>query len=185
MKRNYWPLFFIAIFGFTFYMIVWTIYSAVKVPVQEDDAFFKKYQDVDENYNEIINSNNKFLSKYDFKIILNNKEFDLDTNDIFLSQRVIEKRQTHRDILKVGENSIEVAIKDKTGNSIENMKIKFRVTKATNNNSIIDLPEDSFIFNKDVYNSKVTVPSIGNWNIIATFEKDDSKGYLFIKTNAN
>ncbi len=185
MKRNYWPLFFIAIFGFSFYMIVWTIYSAIKVPVHEDDAFFKKYQDVDENYNKIIESNKKFLSKYDFKVILNNKNYDLGTNDIFLSQRVIEKRQTHRNILQVGENSIKVSIKDKIGNSIDNVKIKFRVTKATNNNSIIDLYEDSFVFNNEVYSSKVTVPNVGNWNIIATFEKDDSKGYLFIKTNAN
>ena len=55
MKRNYWPLLFIGIFTFTLGMIIWTIKSAVSVPVIEDNSFMKKYQDVDENYNNISN----------------------------------------------------------------------------------------------------------------------------------
>ena len=46
-KRNYWPLFFIGIFGFTLIMIIWTIRSAIKVPVIEDRSFIYKYQYVD------------------------------------------------------------------------------------------------------------------------------------------
>ena len=57
MKRNYWPIFFIGIFTFVFSMIVWTVKSAVSLPVIEDHSFMKKYQDVDENYN-LASSNN-------------------------------------------------------------------------------------------------------------------------------
>ena len=89
MKRNYWPLFFIGIFGFTIAMIIWTIKSAVSVPVVEDRSFMKKYQDVDDHYNEIMDSNKLFLSKYDFELILNDKKFSLTTDDIKYSQRVM------------------------------------------------------------------------------------------------
>ena len=64
MKRNYWPLLFIGIFTFTFGMIIWTIMSAVKTPVNEDMSFLKKYQDVDENYNKLMTSNLNFKNKY-------------------------------------------------------------------------------------------------------------------------
>ena len=73
-KRNYWPLFFIGIFSFVFSMIIWTIMSAVSVPVIEDRSFMKKYQDVDENYNNMMDSNSLFLSKYDFEFYVNDKK---------------------------------------------------------------------------------------------------------------
>ena len=53
-KRDYWPLYFIAIFAFTVYMIIWTIYKAMQAPVVEDRSFMQKYQYVDENYNNIM-----------------------------------------------------------------------------------------------------------------------------------
>ncbi|PHO08818.1 hypothetical protein CPG37_12565 [Malaciobacter canalis] len=185
MKRNYWPLFFIGIFSFAFSLIVWTIYSAVQVPVHEDDTFFKKYQDVDMHYNDIIRSNDIFLSKYDFKITINNQKFDLDTKDIFLSQRVIEKSKVHKDILHVGKNSIKIDIYNKAGNVESSFDINLRVTESTNNNTIIDLNKESFSFLNNSYNASVDVPKPGKWNIIATFEKDGNKGYFFLKTNAN
>ena len=73
MKRNYWPLFFIGIFGFVFSMIVWTVKSAVSVPIIEDKSFMKKYQDVDEHYNDMMTSNAAFLSKYNFELMVNEK----------------------------------------------------------------------------------------------------------------
>ena len=54
MKRNYWPIFFIGIFTFVFSMIVWTVKSAVSLPVIENHSFMKKYQDVDKDYNDIL-----------------------------------------------------------------------------------------------------------------------------------
>ena len=82
MKRNYWPLLFIGIFTFTLGMIIWTIKSAVSVPVIEDNSFMKKYQDVEEHYNEMMDSNVLFRSKYNFDFFINDKQFALTTEDI-------------------------------------------------------------------------------------------------------
>ena len=60
MKRNYWPIFFILIFGFTFSMIVWTIKSASSISLAPDKSFMKKYQDVDAHFNEMMESNKLF-----------------------------------------------------------------------------------------------------------------------------
>ena len=100
MKRNYWPIFFIGIFTFVFSMIVWTVKSAVSLPVIEDHSFMKKYQDVDENYNDMMTLNNIFLSKYNLELNVNDKKFDLTTSDIKYSQRVLEKYSEHKDVLK-------------------------------------------------------------------------------------
>jgi hypothetical protein len=110
MKRNYWPIFFILIFGFTFSMIVWTIKSASSISLAPDKSFMKKYQDVDTHFNEMMESNKLFLSKYNFEMILNNNKFSLTTDDIKYSQRVLEKISLHRDSLIVGQNDIAIVI---------------------------------------------------------------------------
>ena len=109
-KRNYWPLYFIAIFAFTVYMIIWTIYKAMQAPVVEDRSFMQKYQYVDENYNNIMTSNINFLEKYSLELDLNGKIFPLTTEDIKYGQRVIEKYSNHKDVLKVGENSLKILV---------------------------------------------------------------------------
>ena len=86
MKKNYWPLFFIGIFGFVFSMIVWTIVKTTSIPIIEDKSFMKKYQDVDENYNKMMDSNALFLSKYNFELSINDKIFGLTTDDMKLAQ---------------------------------------------------------------------------------------------------
>ena len=112
-KRNYWPLYFIAIFAFTVYMIIWTIYKATQAPVVEDRSFMQKYQYVDENYNNIMTSNINFLEKYSLELDLNGKIFPLTTEDIKYGQRVIEKHSKHKDILKLENNLIKIDIIDK------------------------------------------------------------------------
>ncbi|RXJ87420.1 hypothetical protein [Arcobacter sp. CECT 8985] len=185
MKRNYWPLFFIGIFSFTFLMIVWTIHNTLKVPVNEDDAFLSKYQYIDDNFNNVVTSNKKFLSKYDFKLFLNGKEKNLDISDVFLSQRVIDNRTKNKDLLNVGKNKIRIEIFDKNTKKIDSgFDIKFRITQTTNNNSKEDFTNKNFKFEKDGYVSTIDVSRVGYWNIIATFQKKQEKGYLFIKTNA-
>ncbi len=185
MKRNYWPLFFIGIFFFVFAMIVWTIYSASKVPVYEDESFLKSYQDLNDHFNEVVASNEAFLKKYDFKIKVNKKELPLIINDLFLAQRVIEEKSTHKDILKKGENKALVSIVDKrTSKKIDDVKIEFRVSRPTNHNHTKDF------FNKDFKKENgenildFNLALKGNWNITATFKVGDNTGYLYIKSNA-
>lgn len=184
MKRNYWPLFFIGIFSFTFGMIVWTIISATKVPVHEDESFLLSYHDLDRDFNKVVSSNAKFLSKYDFNILINKKDFNLVISDIYLSQRVIEEKSKHKDIFINGNNNIFVSIKDKNGNEIKDAKISLRVSRPTNHNSTIDLASEDFTFKNNKYFTDVKLALKGNWNITGTFEIGSDVGYLFIKSNA-
>jgi hypothetical protein len=181
-KRNLWPLLFIAIFGFTFSMIVWTVTSAINTPVHEDKSFLSSYHNLDDGYNDIVDSNEDFSKKYNSEIIINGHSFkNLPLSDVFLSQRVIDKKSLHKDIFKVGSNNISFVITNKDNKRVDNAIINFKVTRGTNSYSDID------ISNKE---NKVNTFSFdltkgGNWNITGTIDTDDGeKGYFFIKSNA-
>ena len=184
MKRNYWPLFFIGIFGFTFAMIIWTIKSAVSVPVIEDKSFMKKYQDVDDHFNEMMDSNKLFLSKYDFELTLNGKVFTLTTEDIKYSQRVIEKISQHKDILKVGNNDMKIIISDKITKNKKDATIELVITKVMSNESDIILRNENFQNSNGVNNSTFELKEANNWIITGSFTVDGIIGYIYIKTNA-
>ncbi|MCP4971267.1 MAG: hypothetical protein GY932_11840 [Arcobacter sp.] len=184
MKRNYWPLLFIGIFSFTFIMIVWTVYSAIKTPVHEDESFLKKYHVMDDEFNNVVSSNTKFKERYNFNIKINDKSLPLIINDVFLSQRVIEEKSNHKKIFINGNNNIDIVIKDKNGIIQENVDISFRISRPTNHNNTMDFTTKDFIFMNDKYSIKIDLPLKGNWNVTATFKIGKEIGYLFIKSDA-
>lgn len=184
-KRNYWPLFFIGIFSFVFSMIIWTIMSAMSVPVIEDKSFMKKYQDVDENYNNMMDSNSAFLDKYNFEFYLNDKKFELSTTDMMFAQRVIEKQSKHKDSLFVGQNSLKVVVTDKQTNEKKDIEISLIVTKSIANDGDIVLNNENFTNDEKIYTNKFDIKEANNWNISGSFKVNEDIGYIFIKTNAN
>ena len=184
MKRNYWPIFFIGIFGFTLAMIIWTIKSAVSVPVIEDHSFMKKYQDVDENYNNMMDSNALFQSKYNFELFINNKAFPLTTEDIKYSQRVIEKFSTNKNLLKVGKNSLKLIVRDKVTNEKKDVIINLILSKTISADSDKILKNENFIDEKKIYSSEFEIKEENNWIITGDFIVDGISGYIYIKTNA-
>lgn len=184
MKRNYWPLFFIAIFSFVFSMIVWTVKSAVSVPVIEDKSFMKKYQDVDANYNDMMISNERFLSKYDFELYLNDKKFTLTTEDIKYSQRVMEKYSQHKDILKVGNNSLNIIVIDKITKEKKDINIELEVSKSISADADLILKNEQFKNNDKTFNSIFELKDETNWIITGSFVVDGINGYIYIRTNA-
>lgn len=184
MKRNYWPLLFISIFSFTLGMIIWTIMSAIKLPVHEDEAFLKSYHDLDRNFNNVVESNKKFLAKYDFKIVINKKEFDLVMSDMFLSQRVIEEKSKHKDIFNIGKNNIIVFARDKNSIMQKNIEISLRISRPTNHHNTMDFTNNEFTLTNSKFNVEVDLPLKGNWNVTGSFKIGSDIGYLFIKSNA-
>lgn len=184
MKRNYWPLFFIGIFSFVFFMIVWTVKSAVSAPVIEDKSFMKKYQDVDEHYNDMMTSNEKFLSKYNFELDVNNKKFDLTTDDIKYSQRVMEKYSSHKDILKVGQNSLNIIVIDKVTKEKKDINIELEVSKSISADADLILNNEQFKNNDKVFSSTFELKDETNWIITGSFTVDGIVGYIYIRTNA-
>ncbi|MDY0180137.1 hypothetical protein [Aliarcobacter skirrowii] len=183
-KRNYWPLFFIGIFGFVFSMIIWTITQSLKVPVIEDKSFINKYQYVDENYNSIMESNMRFLNKYTLNLDLNGTRFPLTTDDIKFGQRVLEKFSNHKNILKIGENSLKVEILDNKSNEKKVANIDLLVTKTMSDESDIELKNDNFKETNRVYETNFNLKEETNWIITGKFEVENEIGYILIKTNA-
>ncbi|PLY04291.1 MAG: hypothetical protein C0625_16540 [Arcobacter sp.] len=185
MKRNYWPLLFISIFSFTFGMIVWTISSAVKVPVNEDEAFLKSYHELDRGFNDVISSNTKFLDKYNFNIKINKNDFGLVLSDMFLSQRVMEEKSKHKNTFINGKNSITILIKDKkSGKKIDNAELLFRISRPTNHNNTMDFKNEDFKIVNNGYILDLELPLKGNWNATGSFKVGDDTGYFYIKSNA-
>ena len=183
-KRNYWPLYFIAIFAFTVYMIIWTIYKAMQAPVVEDRSFMQKYQYVDENYNNIMTSNINFLEKYSLELELNGKIFPLTTEDIKYGQRVIEKYSNHKDVLKVGENSLKILVLNKTTKEIIPLSIDLLITKTMSDDSNVNLKDENFTKDKNIYTTNFSLNEETNWIITGSFKVEDETGFIFIKTNA-
>ena len=183
-KRNYWPLYFIAIFAFTVYMIIWTIYKATQVPVVEDRSFMQKYQYVDENYNNIMTSNINFLEKYSLELDLNGKIFPLTTEDIKYGQRVIEKYANHKDILKVGENNLKISVLNKITKEIVPINIDLLITKTMSDDSNLNLKDENFTKDKNIYTTNFSLNEETNWIITGSFKVEDETGFIFIKTNA-
>jgi hypothetical protein len=183
-KRNYWPLYFIAIFAFTVYMIIWTIYKATQVPVVEDRSFMQKYQYVDENYNNIMTSNINFLEKYSLELDLNGKIFPLTTEDIKYGQRVTEKYSNHKDVLKVGENSLKISVLNKITKEIVPINIDLLITKTMSDDSNLNLKDENFTKDKNIYTTNFSLNEETNWIITGSFKVEDETGFIFIKTNA-
>ena len=183
-KRNYWPLYFIAIFAFTVYMIIWTIYKAMQAPVVEDRSFMQKYQYVDENYNNIMTSNINFLEKYSLELDLNGKIFPLTTEDIKYGQRVIEKYSNHKDVLKVGGNSLKISVLNKITKEIVPINIDLLITKTMSDDSNLNLKDENFTKDKNIYTTNFSLNEETNWIITGSFKVEDETGFIFIKTNA-
>jgi hypothetical protein len=162
-------------------LIYWTIYMTLKSDVgkDEDNAFLSTYHEIDRDYNAMIKQNNDFEKKYNIKFELNNELIiGLTYKDIYLSQRVIQKRKIRKDIIKVGNNKFSIQIQDKNGNTLNNKKINILITKNTNHTEDVKL---EFI-NENIKEFKIN--SMGYWNITGTVEVDKYKGFFYIKTNA-
>jgi hypothetical protein len=181
-KYKLWLAFFIAIFMGTFSMIIWTIYSSAKADIHEDRSFLSTYQNVDDQFNQMVIDNSKFLKAYNIEFDINGNKTSLDIKDIFLAQRVLENKPTHKDFLKQGKNKVIITISSKEGKKIENPSIELLITRSTTNKSDIVLNS----FKPSIggrFSSEFDINELGNWNITGKVITKDNKGYIYLKTN--
>jgi len=181
-KYKLWLAFFIAIFTMTFSMIIWTVYNSIKAEVHEDRSFLSSYHKMDDEFNNIVNNNRKFLEKYDAIIDINGHKTSLDIKDIYLSQRVLKKKPTHKDFLKLGKNNINIILKSKDNSKLPAPTIELLITRSTTNTSDIILRKFTpYIGGR--FNSSFNIKDLGNWNITGKISIANHKGYIYIKTN--
>ena len=180
-KYHLWLAFFFFIFGMTFSMIVWTVKSAVNTPVYEDRSFMTSYQDVDENYNQMLLSNAKFNAKYSCNVKINGKRMGMELSDLLYGQRSLEKMSKNQKLLVLGENKISLSIVDKkTSKAIKSAKVEFQITRAIEN--MLDLNLNNFKCIDDIYAASANITKDGYWNIIGKVTVGDNSGYFYIKT---
>ncbi|MCK5294369.1 MAG: hypothetical protein KAJ49_06940 [Arcobacteraceae bacterium] len=174
---------FIGKFLFSLALIAWTITMTIGagVGLDDDNTFLSTYHKVDENFNNIVNSNNDFNKKYNMKLEINGKEVkNLSYDDIFLSQRVIRDRKIRKSILSFGKNDVLLTVTNRSTNKIvKNIDATLMFTMRSSHNF------DEKLIIKD--GNKVAIANIGkrsHWNIMGTVTIEDDEGYFFIKTNA-
>lgn len=181
---NWSAIHIISLFMIGFSLVMWTVYNASKLPVQLDQSFFETKKEIDDKFNNMLESNVAFNEKYDIKFVYNGEnESQLSVDEIFLSQTVIQERKVHNNYLKVGSNTLEVYISDKNGTVIsENVDIHTLVTIASNNTNDIDLTNFEFVDGRFISNFEV--PRVANWNVNGIVTVGEDNGYFLIKTNA-
>lgn len=180
-KYHFWLAFFFFIFGITFAMIIWTVKSAINTPVYEDRSFMTSYQDVDYNYNEMLNANSEFGKKYTTSLKINNQDRGLEISDILYGQRSLKKMSKNQNLLVVGENHLTLSIIDNSTKEIINdANITFQITRPIVDRD--DILLDKFSFDGKIYSSSFKINKRGHWNIIAKVVVGNNRGYLYIKT---
>jgi hypothetical protein len=149
------------------------------VGLDNDNAFLSTYHSVDDNYNNMVQSNEKLNFMYNIEFSFNDTIINgLTHKDVFLAQRAIKKRKNRKDILKKGQNVFKVLIKDKDGNIVNDVKINMLITMTTTHS--YDKKLDFKNTNIETFN----LDKIGFWNITGSIKIGDIEGSFFIKTNA-
>ena len=148
MAKNYWPH---AIVGSLILIVascVATVVLAVKNPVEMDGFYFERYQNVDENINEIEASQRRFDAKY-----------DLDFNPEF-----------------VGLNGyFGIAVTPKNGLVSLNFTHEILLTRPATNeqNQNLDAKFDGQILKTQ----PVTLPKKGRWQILLKISDANDTGF--------
>ena len=158
-NKTFWP------YGITIAILavvvmgVGTIMIALKHPVQMDEAYMKKYQSVDNHYNEIQKSQKLFDQKYSVSI----------KNDHF----------------NMGENTLVVMVMDKATNKVaENLKINVKITRPDDDRLDIKLQSTSkdqngYIFPKFEINNK------GRWIVLLSISDGKYDGFFKKEVDVN
>lgn len=119
MSKNYWPHGIAVMLILGVIACAWTIKIALDNPVEMSNMFMQKYQNVDDNINDILLSERKFDSIYQFKIINNqlkvgnnNLSFELKKGSIFINNATIKALITRPETTKFDTHIDNIAIEN-------------------------------------------------------------------------
>jgi hypothetical protein len=133
------------------FMAVWTIDKVSGTPISEDRSFMGKYQDVDENINEIMTNNLKFLSRY--KIVVENK------------------------IITIGKHQLKIKILDNSGALNKSANIIARISRHERSDKDIVLKQFS-VSDIDYTSKEFEVDLKGRWLIDIKVTIDGLNGHI-------
>ena len=136
---------------------VWTVKIAQSLPVEMDNTYFAKYQDVDENINEIIMSQRAFEAKY--KINIEQKDFI------------------------IGNNTVEMKITDKQNAAINGATVDIVVTRphtTSTDKTLVAVAHKNGIYKFEPFEVK----ELGRWQIQSRVSINDLVAYNKLEVNA-
>ena len=139
-----------------FFLGIWTIVIAARLPVQESNLYMENYQSLNANVNKIIKAKIAFDKKYKIRYISNS----LDTDGAV----------------------VKYSISDKNSNKINSAKINLIITRPNTHDHDIKLENPSI---KDgVYSFESTkLPKTGRWNLMAKVVIGDDYRYYNLKAD--
>ncbi len=146
---NYWPYAILGIIGTVVFLSVWTIRIAIHNPVEESNDYMLKYQEVDENINEILEKKANFDRKY---------RIDLNGNH-----------------LKLGENRVSLKVTDRQGRPVGDLNVTVVVQRPNTNRDNITL--QASYHNGRYETPAFKISKIGRWNIDVRAAKGDAVGF--------
>ncbi len=150
-ERNYWPHAIIGMILATVVACGWTIKIALSNPVEMDTFYMEKYQKVDQNFNEIVELQNKFNAKFDLSY----------STDSFI----------------IGKNSIAIKLLDKqSGKEVSDASITLLLSRPETNKDNKEM-KPSKIENGTYTFETIETLKPGRWQILTKVEVGEFKGY--------
>jgi len=149
-KKSFWP------YGITLAILAvvvmgaGTIMVALKHPVQMDEAYMKKYQNVDNHINSLLKSQELFDKQY--KIIINTNSF------------------------VIGKNSLDLDVVDRhTNRHADNISLKIKITRPDDDRyDIKPIAKDS---SNGFKISDFDIDKRGRWDLIIEASNGKVEGY--------
>ena len=148
MAKNYWPHAIVISLILIVASCVATIILAVKNHVEMDEFYFERYQNVDENINEIEASQRRFDDKYALKF---EPEFDR-LNGYF-----------------------KIAVEPKNGSVAPNFTHEILLTRPATNEQNQNL--DAKFEGQILKTQSVTLPKKGRWQILLKISDANDTGF--------
>ncbi|SMC08450.1 FixH family protein [Nitratiruptor tergarcus] len=142
MNKNYWPHFIIGLVLFAIGLGVWTVKTAIDNPVELDDTYMMKYQQVDKNIYNIMKMKKEFSKKY--KVVLLTTKLDY-PNATF-----------------------QFKILTKDGKPVSDAKAMVLFTRP--DTSKYDIKKNAEVKN-GMYTVRVKLPLAGRWNVLLKIEE--------------
>ncbi len=152
---NYWPYTIVGMILTVVMLSVWTIKVTIKNPVQLENSYMMKYQDVDDKINEILEKQKAFDSRY--RVVFDKNRFS------------------------AGPNRINITILDKNGTIVKKAEVTALVTRP--DSTLFDKKLKRFDLVNGTYRSEEFVlKKRGRWNFVVKIEIGDDVGFKTYKT---
>ncbi len=119
-KGKYWPLMILGFLAIGITLGYWTVKHAVGLPVHESNEYMLKYQNAENDANEIIRAQKRFDARYRLKLEgLKESEF---------KPKNLKRKHGHIVALNK-ENSFAYIVSDKTGKPVADANVSLLLTR--------------------------------------------------------